>query len=151
VVPLTGGRTCEFDEYASMLTELPALAAFVDSLEIPETDAEPRTGLRHYQHPSVLEELCASSPETQLDELISDVIFTGSGGEEFPITSWEGSPSDLETKLIDSRRSRDARNLISNLARLGVYLARLSVQQPDRYSFRRTKTKRLWTILRSQG
>jgi hypothetical protein len=150
VVPLTGGRTCEFDEYASMLTELPAFAAFVDALEIPETEAEPRTGLRHYQHPSVLEELCATSPETQLDELISDVIFASSG-EEFPITSWEGSPSDLETKLIDSRRSRDARNLISNVARLGVYLARLAVQQPDRYSFRRTKTKRLWTILRSQG
>jgi hypothetical protein len=133
-----------------MLTELPAFAAFVDALEIPETEAEPRTGLRHYQHPSVLEELCATSPETQLDELISDVIFASSG-EEFPITSWEGSPSDLETKLIDSRRSRDARNLISNVARLGVYLARLAVQQPDRYSFRRTKTKRLWTILRSQG
>jgi hypothetical protein len=151
VLPLTGGRTTEFEEYASMLTELPAFAAFVDALEIPETEAEARTGLRHYQHPSVLEELCATSPETQLDELVSDVIFTGSSNGELPITSWEGTPSDLETKLIDSRRSRDARNLISNVVRLGVYLARLSVQQPDRYSFRRTKTKRLWTILRNQG
>lgn len=146
-VALTGGRRHETDELEDMKSELPAFAAYVDSLEIPEEFTEPRTGLRHYQHLVVLDELSASSPETALDELIGDIVFSASGGEELPVSKWEGAPSELEERLFDSRRGRDARNLIANTARLGVYLTRLARKFPERYSCRRTKTRRLWTIL----
>ena len=144
-LPLTGGRTSEWDEFDDILnTELPAFADFVDALVIPEALTEPRTGLLHYQHPTILEELSSESPEAKVDELICDVLLNG----DPPALSWTGSASDLEDALYNSKRSRDARHVIANSSRLGVYLNRLKQQQPDRYDYARDGRRRQWTIKR---
>jgi hypothetical protein len=138
---LTEGRKSEYDEYDAILTEVPALAAFIDGLTVPDDMSEPRTGLKHYQHPAIMEELGSISPEIQIDDLIGDVLFTTDIS-----SAWTGSASALENTLLESPRQRDARHLIPNVNRLGVYLNRLCQQLPERYSYTRVKTKRVWKI-----
>jgi hypothetical protein len=126
--------------------ELPAFAHYLDTLSIPPDYAEPRTGLRHYHNPEIVEALQGLSPEAKLDQLITAAFFQDS-------TEWEGKSLELETALTrwDSPWRHEAQRLLSYNTACGVYLARLATAMPDRYRKRIVHGDPRWRILAPKG
>lgn len=121
--------------------ELPALAHYLDTLTIPPDYAEPRTGLRHFHNPEIVDALQGLSPEAKLDQLITAAFFQDS-------TEWEGKALELETALTrwDSPWRHEAQRLFSYNTACGVYLARLAAAMPDRYRKRVLHGEHRWLI-----
>jgi hypothetical protein len=126
--------------------ELPAFAHYLDKLSIPPDYAEPRTGLRHYHNPEILEALQDLSPQAKLDQLITAALFQDS-------TEWEGKSLELETALScrDSPWRHEAQRLFSFNTACGVYLARLATAMPDRYRKVTVHGEVRWRILAPKG
>ncbi len=122
--------------------ELPAFAHYLDTLSIPPDYAEPRTGLRHYHNPEIVEALQGLSPEAKLDQLITAAFFQDS-------TEWEGKSLELETALTrwESPWRHEAQRLFSYNTACGVYLSRLATAMPDRYRKRIVHGDPRWRIL----
>lgn len=121
--------------------ELPAFAHYLDTLSIPPDYAEPRTGLRHYHNPEIVEALQGLSPEAKLDQLITAAFLQDS-------SEWEGKALELETALTcwDSPWRHEAQRLFTFNTACGVYLARLAVAMPDRYRKRTLHGEHRWLI-----
>jgi len=121
--------------------ELPAFAHFLDTLTIPPDYAEPRTGLRHYHNPEIVEALQGLSPEAKLDQLITIAFFQDS-------TEWEGKALELETALTrwDAPWRHETQRLFTFNTACGVYLARLATAMPDRYQKRTLHGEHRWLI-----
>jgi hypothetical protein len=121
--------------------ELPAFAHYLDTLSIPPNYAEPRTGLRHYHNPEIVEALQGLSPEAKLDQLITAAFLQDS-------SEWEGKALELETALTrwDSPWRHEAQRLFTFNTACGVYLSRLAVAMPDRYRKRTLHGEHRWLI-----
>lgn len=121
--------------------ELPAFAHYLDTLSIPPDYAEPRTGLRHYHNPEIVEALQGLSPEAKLDQLITAAFFQDS-------TEWEGKSLELETALTRSESPwrHEAQRLFTFNTACGVYLGRLATAMPDRYRKRILHGEHRWLI-----
>ena len=126
--------------------ELPAFAHYLDTVSIPPDYAEPRTGLRHYHNPEIVEALQGLSPEAKLDQLITVAFFQDS-------IEWEGKSLELETALTrwESPWRHEAQRLFSYNTACGVYLARLATAMPDRYRKRIVHGDPRWRILAPKG
>ena len=110
--------------FATLKSEIPPFADFLEGFEIPEAMAEERCGIQYFHHPELLKSLHQLSPEAQLEELIDRAAMAG--GLALP---WQGFAHELKSLLVSCQAtSRDADKLLSWHAACGGYLARI----PDR-------------------
>jgi hypothetical protein len=127
--------------WETLESELPAFLYHLCEWEIPAELSSERFGIKHFQHPEILQQLDELAPEFRLLRLLDDAI--ARPGEE-----WEGSADALERKLTekDGPNQYEARRLFSWNTACGVYLGRLAKRFPDRFSHQRTASERYWII-----
>ena len=132
--------------------EMPAFIADVDAMDIggiPPNLRDSRTILRAWQHPEIMEQIGALTPEAQFLAFIDDVLFVEApGGYPTPSTPqpWRGTAEALSRTLRDSSYGRQVEKLLSWPAACGVYLSRVMRTHPDRFIQSRTHRDRSWTI-----
>ena len=129
---------------SALVAELPAFVDFLDKWEISDAHSSPRFGVKHYHHPELHKALDETAPEFKLLEMIDETIFDLS-----PFCKdWEGKSEVLgrELKGKDSPCAYEARKLLENPGRCGVYLGRLQNKMPDRVSSRIVNGRTIWTI-----
>lgn len=121
--------------------ELSGFANYLDTLNIRYDYVEPRTGLRHYHNPEIVEALQGLSPEAKLDQLVNTALFQAAN-------EWEGRALDLETMLTswNSPLKHEAQRLFTFNTACGVYLGRLAAAMPDRYRKRTIRGEHRWRI-----
>jgi hypothetical protein len=127
----------------TLKSELPAFIDFLRKWQIPECMVSQRYGVKHYQHPDILEALGIFSPENRLLEIIDAELFSSIASG-----SWEGSASELERLLTadGSKVRREAGKLLTFQAACGTYLGRLRNLYKDRFEDKRTSKGTRWTI-----
>jgi len=110
--------------WQTMVSELPAFLAFLETWTIPAEIADARYGVTAFQNPEIVEKLNELNPEDRLLELI-DLQFFRNPMRRDP---WTGSAAELERKLTgdDGKCQREAQRLLSWSAACGSYLARLA-------------------------
>jgi len=127
-----------------LIAEMPSLLADVDKLDLsvwPSDMLDSRTVLRAWQHPDIMTQIGALTPEAQLLAHIDDVVWALNPGVPMP---WIGSAEMLSRKLRESSFGREVEKLLSWPAACGVYLGRLASQHPERVI--RFASKREWKI-----
>lgn len=135
---LTGRR-----RYRQQLTEdLPGFLHWLKSWKIPPELKCQRFGVKHFHEPLLLQLLDSLSPELKLLSLI-DTLGIVNG---YP-WRWEGSASDLESKLRDQDRSGQVDKLLYFSSACGVYLGRLARKRPLRVKEKpRSGDERGWIL-----
>lgn len=130
---------------AALRASLPAFAHYLKDLKLGPALVDDRFGCRAWINKEIAAQLYDDSPAGRLLEIVNLVIFRGENMHRGP---WEGGADELETVLTHhtSPMEREARRFCdhNNLARL---LARLKEDMPDRVSYHRKASKRLWRIL----
>lgn len=126
-------------------SELPAFVDFLKTAKIPDDMKDNRFGLKYYHNPYLVEELSIISPENRLLNLIDMSIFSS---ENFVFSNeWKGTAQELETKLRETDSiKRETDKLLTHGTTCGTYLGRLAKKHPNRISFTRTSTQRIWTM-----
>ena len=118
--------------FAQLVSEIPAMLAFLESWEIPEGIREERCGVTFYHHPAILAALHELSPEGQLIGMIDTAV--AAGGIQLP---WTGTAVELKAALATCHTiSRDAEKLLQSAHSTGSYLARLEGDRVTRLPFR---------------
>ncbi len=127
----------------TLMAELPAFLAYVESFEIPPALVSQRFGITHYHHPELLAKLDDLSPEFKLLAIVENHLLLAD-------QTWKGKASDLERTLTDKDCPfhYEARKLLSWPTACGTYLSRLRRRHPNRITFARTgdDRERVWTI-----
>ena len=134
--------------WRTLVNELPAFAAFLETWNVPDDLRDDRYGVRAFQHPEIVERLNATSSEIRLLELIDLTIFKN----QFERRPWAGLSAELERRLTDDQCAfRDeARRLLNWNAACGSYLGRLEKVREGYHAGRVTSRlihgRREWTI-----
>lgn len=124
--------------------ELAGLAHFIDTIPVPTQWKDERCGVSAYRHPEIELLLLDQAPESQLLDIIDEVLFSG------PLpTSWKGKVSELNSLLRSSNRGLEFCRLDSYRNAIGTYLGRLATLENPRVFHRRIKTHNAWEIYRS--
>lgn len=139
----TGTMEERSDFMRTILAELPAFCAFLESWEIPENLRSQRFGVTHYHHPELLKAIDDLAPETRLWQLIEGEILIATD-------QWTGTAAELEKRLTDSDSGStyEARKLFTFNTACGVYLGRLAQKRPEQVLKDRTPDSRKWTLRR---
>ena len=132
--------------WAAITGELPAFVHHLLNWEIPESIRCDRFGVKAFHHPALLASLDDLAPETRLLSLIDAVLFAGPANGAVELTA-----DALQSKLVNSDMSYEARRLLSWNTACGVYLRRLANKHPDRLTQRREHTSRVWLIRGASG
>ncbi len=128
--------------WADLVGDLPAFTYWLaHGLVVPKDVRCPRFGFKSFQDPELMQLLSSGSPEFKLGELIDEAFF--SGEETTPRTFTAG---ELEKELRNSSMSFAVERLLYYSSACGVYLARLAVAYPTRYSYTKSKGQTKWTI-----
>jgi len=127
--------------WGAIVSELPAFVHHLLKWEIPENIRCERFGVKAYHHPSLLASLDDLAPESRLLSLIDAVLFSGVVNDDVELTA-----DELQSKLVNSSMSYEARRLLSWSTACGVYLSRLEKKHPHRFVQQRTKSSRCWII-----
>lgn len=119
--------------FATLVSELPGLLAWLESWEIPQQLREERCGVRWFHHPAILAALNELSPEGQLIGLIDTAHASGA----LPLP-WVGTAADLKGILCHAVTiARDAEKLLGSWApATGTYLARIEGGRVERLTVR---------------
>lgn len=133
-------RNALWDVIMDQLTAFMAWLRFV--YVIPEHCKFPRTGVKAYKHPVLLEAISALSPEDNLLTLIDDAIFSGNDLED-----WTGTANQLTKDLCQSSYSFEAKAVLSWSNACGTYLGRLAKKHPDRFIPIKKDYYRGWRIV----
>jgi len=135
--------------WQTMVGELPAFLAFLETWTIPVEIADARYGVRAYQNPEIVEKLNELNPEDRLLDLIDLQFFRNPMCRD----PWTGTASELERKLAgdDGKCQREAGRLLSWSAACGSYLARLAKADRPHVAGRVTARPgsggvKIWTI-----
>ena len=126
---------------AVLMEEIPMFIHQLQRFEIPERLRSERFGIKHFQHPELLSALSDMSPEMRLLSLIDAMM-----DEVNDPGAWEGSATELEQVLFQSKFSHEARRLLDWNNATGTYLGRLAKQTPFRVRQERSNTERRWII-----
>jgi hypothetical protein len=116
------------------------------ALEIPSGLRDSRFGVRYFIAPEIAAELHELSPDARVLECIDAELFLERHGGA---RVWEGNPTELCTVLQGdaSECKREARSLFRGPSQLGKMLRRLTKTRPERVSFSRRGTKRLYRVV----
>ena len=129
--------------WATLTGELPAFVHHLLNWEIPDSIRCDRFGAIAYHHRDLLSAINDLAPETRLLHLIDAVLFADAG----PMSSViEITAEELESRLVNSGMSYEARRLLSWCTACGVYLGRLALKYPNRVQHRKKNSGRVWII-----
>jgi len=147
-MPMPTATTADRTSFMRRLTgELPAFLHHLSQWVIPAELSSERFGIGHYQHPDLLRELAALSPEFRLLQMIDRALFIEISDLVKAHDQWQGTAEDLEILLTnDTTLGYEARRLFSWNNACATYLGRLSTQAPERVQKHRTNTSRRWII-----
>jgi hypothetical protein len=121
----------------ALVEELPHYIFYLLNSEIPSELVSDRYGIKHYQHPEIMEQLYQLTPEFQLLELF----------KASDIEDWEGCLNDLERRLFaNDNTKRRAQQLLDYAPNLLTYMKRLHERKPGIIGYRRTMAGGVWTI-----
>lgn len=112
-------------EFQAMIrAELPQFLSFLEGFTLPESLQDSRSGVKAYRDPQLLQNVGATSPEHQLEELLVATAKAGWMRNLSPTVS----AADLQLHLLDPHSPvRDqAKALLSWPQACGAYLARLA-------------------------
>lgn len=129
--------------WKTLVGELPAFAAFLQSWEIPHDLRSAKYGVKHYHDPDILQAVDEVSNEFRLLSLIDKEIPFHRG------EAWKGTAHDLEQELSgeNSGVQYEARKLFYFPTACGTYLANLAKKLPDRVEkLPRKDNNREWQI-----
>jgi len=115
--------------FATLISELPGMLAWLERWEIPSEITEERCGVRWFHHPAILAALHELSPEGQLIAWIDAANASG----QLPLP-WIGTAADLKGILCHAvTTAREAEKLLGSWhAAAGSYLARLEGDRVER-------------------
>lgn len=138
----------------TLVGELPAFLAFLESWNIPPDLRCERFGIKSFKHPELLEALGELASEARLLRLIDEVIFApGWPGSWFldskkaeRISSWVGTADRLERVLLDSEFKQAATKLLYWANATGTLLGILARDQPTRVRSCRKASSRQWEL-----
>jgi len=133
-------------------SELPAFAAHLLALVVPEELKDRRYGVRSYVDPEIAEMLYQQEPEsfllTLIDEMFGESLdFKDDGSGQ--LNAWTGSATDLKEKLTDSgsKGHISARKILDgHVSQCGILLGKLEKKFPERFARDRDGKSRAWTI-----
>jgi len=133
-------------------SELPAFAAHLLALVVPEELKDRRYGVRSYVDPEIAEMLYQQEPEsfllTLIDEMFGESLdFKDDGSGQ--LNAWTGSATDLKEKLTDSgsKGHISARKILDgHVSQCGILLGKLEKKFPERFARDRDGKSREWTI-----
>ena len=132
--------------WKTLVGELPAFLAYLETWSVPAELADTRYGIRAFQHPEIVEKLNATNSEDRLLELIDLTMLRGRR------EPWTGSSAELERKLTDvqSGYHNEAKRLLGWNAACGAFLGRLAKCRREfvagRVSSRTLRGRTVWTI-----
>jgi hypothetical protein len=128
--------------WETLVNEIPFFLHWLEIWEIPEEYKSGRYGVTHYHHPEILDTLCELSPESKMEQLLQVALFSE------PIKqAWNGTATDLEQVLTSHNLTGyEARKLLSFNTACGVYLGRLQLKKPNKYSKKHTENGNEWSI-----
>lgn len=108
--------------------ELPAMAAFLETFEIPEHLRDSRAGITAWRHPELAGAIESTSPARRLDELLSIALLNQGIWNDLPC---EMATAEIEARLLDHGSSvRDqARSLFYWHGACGSALAKLATME----------------------
>jgi len=129
--------------WAALMGELPAFIGYLLRWQIPEEIRCHRFGVKTFQHPHLLDAIDTISPEFRLLSLIDAVVFPDPAPLESNIVT---TAEALESRLINSQMSHEARRLFSWNNACGTYLGRLASKRPERVQPNRNPRRREWCI-----
>ncbi len=113
-------------------SELPALAHYLEGMEIPEELRDSRGGVTAWRHPELIEALEGLSPAQQLRELLLMAFDHGLLGSpmDWPVVE---TAAVVLSKLTahDAPTASQARTLVRGAKQAGRYLAELARQNPE--------------------
>jgi hypothetical protein len=126
----------------TVVGELPAFLAFLESWKIPDELISDRFGITHYHHPDLLSAIDSLSPEIRLLNLIDAVLWD----DYAPQSEKKKTAGELEQELINSVMGYEARKLLDWNNATGTYLGRLATRLPNRVKQDRKSNVRKWII-----
>lgn len=148
-MPMPTGTPAEADLFwKTLVNELPAFLAHLETWVVPADLADARYGIRSFHHPEIVEKLNATNGEDRLLELVDLVIF----GNQFERNAWSGSAAVLERRLTDDECNyrHEAKRLFSWNSACGAYLGRLENSRREyvagRVSSKIVHGRTIWTI-----
>jgi hypothetical protein len=151
-LPLPSGEVIE----RAIASELPAYVHYLlHEHAISESLRDERFGIKAYHHPTVLEALSATAPQTRLLEEIDRA--EPFNKKRKGVWVWEGSSSDLQDILETKAELRgySARTRVASLLKhgntCGTYLTRLAKKVSDRVIKRRGDTGYVYRIIAPVG
>lgn len=134
--------TSVWQGFKERLTEqLSHMAHWLMDIEIPESIADERWGVKAYQHPELMERLSEHSPEERMWDLIIECLLTAKNPE------FTGTAALIEESLCQGHRS--AAKLFSFPTACGVFLARLADKKDGRCE--RAAARSTWRLKWSQA
>lgn len=143
----TGTPELEKVFWNTMVSELPAFLAYLESWTIPADVADARYGVRAFQHLEICEKLDETTPEMRLLEMI-DAEIRVDGFRP----AWNGTAAELTRHLMrENSGCRDeARRMFNWGGACGSYLGRLEISTAPyvagRVASRRVNGISHWTI-----
>ena len=138
----------------SVKKEMPAFAAYLLALVVPEALKDRRYGVRSYIDPEIEEMLFDQEGESILLALIDDMVFGSSSNlcfdnETGTFTPWEASSTEVVDKLTEQgvKGFSTARKLLEGSAdKCGQLLGKLAKKFPERFEKARVGSRRFWII-----
>ncbi len=130
---------------AAVRDELPAVADYLLSYQVPPILRSDRYGIAAWHHPELARALDEMAPEAHLALLIARWLE--------PRHSWQGTADTLRAALLDDASTqRDARELLHWPNSCGTYLGRLEAKPRPPLTVRqhRTADRREWHITLAQ-
>lgn len=119
-----------------LVSQLPGLADWLLSIEIPEEIADRRYGVVAWQNPELVAALDEHAPEERLWDIIENVIFSG---DDRTMTT---TAANLEEVLVAGNKS--AHKIFSFPTACGVYLSRLELKGDGRVT--RAAARSTWHL-----
>ncbi len=130
-------------------SELPAIAHFIDSLEIPKSWKHYRMGVREWHHPDLVSQVNELAPEHKLIELIDEVIDWQRLETPHAVygPGFHGSANELESMLRRSDHGFQADKIFGNWsAACGTFLGRIQKTMQDRIWQTHSQGRTTWHI-----
>lgn len=119
-----------------LIAQLPGLAAWLLSIDVPEHLSDGRWGVKAWHHPDIMKHLSEHSPEEHLWDLIEETIFAGKDRE---VT---GTATYIQACVEQSHQG--AGKMFSFATACGVYLGRLAEKKDGRVE--RAQARSTWHL-----
>jgi hypothetical protein len=127
---------------ARFVRELPAFVHYLLKVyTIPEELRSVRFGVVHYHNPEVIEMLQQFEPHIRFREALDSTLFKGDNLPRVRMTA-----EDIIAELLGGPFGGFIRSVVSNAIVCGQMLSKCQKEEPERFTYTKSKGMRRWTI-----